>query len=298
MSSAESDWLRMGAQWPNRACSRFVSAGGMRWHVQEAGAGPAVLLLHGTGAATHSWGGLLPLLARRFRVIAPDLPGHGFSALPAPRHLTLPGMAAAFGGLLRQLGVAPQLAVGHSAGAAILARMCLDGLIAPASLVSLNGALLPLEGLPGHLFAPLARTLARVPLVPRLFAHGAVRPGVVENLISKTGSSLGAEAVAHYRLLLQNPRHVSGVLGMMANWDLVALERELPALGERLCLFACEGDLTVPAQLAARVKAMVPGAQLRVLPGLGHLGHEEDPECFDRLLESLALERGLLDLPA
>ena len=50
--------------WPNRAASRYVDAGGLRWHVQSLGdAGPDLLLLHGTGAATHSWAGLAPLLS-------------------------------------------------------------------------------------------------------------------------------------------------------------------------------------------------------------------------------------------
>ncbi len=287
----------MRAGWPNAALSRFVSAGGIRWHVQEAGAGPVLLLLHGTGAATHSWGGLLPLLTPHFRVVAPDLPGHGVSSLPGETHLPLPGMAAAPAALLRALGVSPHVVAGHSAGAAILARMRLDALIAPAALVSLNGALLPFEGLPGHIFAPLARVLARLSLVPRLFAHGATRPGVVENLIAKTGSTLDAAAVEHYRLLLQSPRHVAGVLGMMANWDLAALERDLPRLGAELHLVACAADLTVPAAVAQRVQALAPLAGLDLLQGFGHLGHEEDPARFVDLLVSVARSRGVLAAP-
>ena len=297
MASAESDWLRMRAEWPNAASSRFVSAGGIRWHVQEAGEGPALLLLHGTGAANHSWGGMLPRLSPHFRVVAPDLPGHGFSSMPGERQLSLPGMASATAALLRQLGVVPQVVLGHSAGAAILSRMRLDGLIAPAALISLGGALLPFQGLPGHIFAPLARVLAGLSLVPRVFAHGATRAGVVENLIAKTGSTLGPSAVAQYRFLLQSPRHVAGVLGMMANWDLAALERDLPRLGAELCLVACEGDLTVPVAVARRVQALVPEAGLEILPALGHLGHEEDPERFADLALSLARKKGVLTAP-
>ena len=77
------DWERDGADWPNRAASRFVTVGAMRWHVQVMGSGPVLLLLHGTGASSHSWRDLAPRLARHFTVLAPDLPGHGFSAQPA-----------------------------------------------------------------------------------------------------------------------------------------------------------------------------------------------------------------------
>ena len=63
------------------------SPAGLRWHVQMMGTGPQVLLLHGAGAATHSWRDVAPLLARDFTVIAPDLPGHGFTDTPRGRRL-------------------------------------------------------------------------------------------------------------------------------------------------------------------------------------------------------------------
>ncbi|MFN5717015.1 MAG: alpha/beta fold hydrolase, partial [Bradyrhizobium sp.] len=72
-------WSRDGTDWPNRNASVFVEAAGIRWHVQRMGEGPSLLLIHGTGAATHSWRDMLPLLARHFSVVAPDLPGHGFT---------------------------------------------------------------------------------------------------------------------------------------------------------------------------------------------------------------------------
>lgn len=119
--------------------SRFVEAGGLRWHVQVMGSGPVALLLHGTGAATHSWRDFAPLLSRQFKVVAPDLPGHGFTGTPDADGMSLPGMARGVDALLQALGETPVLCVGHSAGAAILAQMSLTG-AAFAALVSLNGA--------------------------------------------------------------------------------------------------------------------------------------------------------------
>ncbi len=57
-------WGTDGRDWPHRDRSRFVEAGGLRWHIQRMGDGPALLLVHGTAAATHSWRDLAPLLAR------------------------------------------------------------------------------------------------------------------------------------------------------------------------------------------------------------------------------------------
>ena len=45
-------WEHDGRDWPNREHSRFVTAAGLRWHVQVAGQGPDLLLVHGTAAAT------------------------------------------------------------------------------------------------------------------------------------------------------------------------------------------------------------------------------------------------------
>ena len=270
-------WSRDGASWPHHDASRFVTSASLRWHVQEMGAGPIVLLIHGTGAATHSWRGLMPLLARDHRVIAIDLPGHGFTQAPAPQRLSLMGMSADIAQVLRALDVVPDIVVGHSAGAAILARMCLDGRIAPTLLVSLNGAFLPFAGLAGHVFSPLAKLLVANPIVPKLFAWQAGSIGAVERLLRDTGSTIEPEGVAQYRRLVQSPAHVASALRMMSNWQLEPLVRDLPTLQTKLLLVAAENDRTISPDVARKVHALVPGSTLLRLPGLGHLAHEEKP---------------------
>jgi magnesium chelatase accessory protein len=281
------DWARDGADWPNRDASRFVEAAGLCWHVQLQGEGPALLLLHGTGASTHSFAALMPLLARRFAVIAPDLPGHGFTAMPAWSRMSLPGLASALAELLAALRVAPQIAVGHSAGAAILVRMALDESIVPKGIVSLNGALLPLHGLAGLLFSPAAKLLSFNPLVPRLFAWRAGDDRAVRRLIAGTGSVLDARGIALYGRLLRSPPHVTGVLAMMARWDLRPLQRDLPRLRPPLVLVAAGNDRTVPPAEANRVRALQPAAERVDLAALGHLAHEERPE----LVAGIVLDR-------
>lgn len=277
-------WNTEGADWPNRAASCFVEAAGICWHVQRMGQGPQLLLLHGTGAATHSWRGLLPLLASHFDVVALDLPGHGFTSSPPPHRLSLPGMAADIAQLLSKLEVRPQVAVGHSAGAAILVRMCLNERIAPSTLVSLNGALLPFDGVAGHLFAPLARLLATNSFVPRLFAWQAASSGAVERLLDNTGSKIEPQGVALYRRLVRNSGHVAAALRMMANWDLASLQRELPRLNSKLVLVVGSNDRSVPPSVARRVHAQVQGAVIEHMPGLGHLAHEEAPEAAAEII--------------
>lgn len=281
-------WEREGVEWPNRALSCFVAAGGLSWHIQEAGAGPALLLVHGTGAATHSWAGLLPLLADHYRVLAMDLPGHGFTSSPPPAQLSLTGMADAVAALLDELRFAPDICVGHSAGVAILARLCLDDRIHPHLLISLSGALLPLRGLAGRWFSPAAKLFARSSLVPRFFARGARKdPRSVERMVDGTGSRLRKDEIALYRLLISYPGHLAAALNMMANWDLEPLTRELPQLRTRLALVSFGKDLMVPPTEAMRVKRLVPSAEHHALKGFGHLAHEEDPAVILDLIRSL-----------
>ncbi len=280
--------------WPNRSASRFVRAAGFDWHVQVGGQGPVLLMVHGTGAATHSWRDMFGRLTPHFTVVAPDLPGHGFSAVTSRHLLSLPAMARDLAALIETLGLPPALAVGHSAGAAILARMCIDGMIAPAGLVSLNGAFMPLAGAAGQIFAPLARLLVGLPVLPQLFAWRAGDPRVVDRLLAGTGSRLDADGVALYTRLVRQPGHAAAALRMMANWDLAPVVRDLPKLRARLLLVAAAGDLAIPPADAARVVALVPDSHVVEWRGLGHLAHEENPALAADLIVGFARTLGLL----
>lgn len=272
-------WDVDGADWPNRSASRFVDAGGVRLHVQQMGQGPVALLVHGTGASTHSWRDFGPALAQRFTVIAPDLPGHAFSSQPSQqRGSSLPGMASILGEMLLQLEVAPSLVVGHSAGAAILVGMALQGIVAPRCVVSLNGALLPLQGLAGQIFSPVARLLVQNSLAPRLFAWRAGQTGVIDHVLRATGSNLDPRGIELYQRLARNPAHVQGALAMMANWDLPSLASDIGRLAAPLLLLAGGDDRTIPPEDAFRVRDRLPAARVEYLRGLGHLAHEERPQ--------------------
>lgn len=253
-----------------------------------------MLLVHGAGASTHSWRRLLPLLAQDFMVVAVDLPGHGLSSRPASAAaMSLPGMASSLAGLLQALEIKPAVAVGHSAGAAILVAMCLWHEHSPAVLVALNGALLPLPGLRGMFFSPLAKITAASGLIPRLCAWRATDPRAIERLIAGTGSRLDAEGVALYQKLASHPPHVAATLDMMAHWDLTQFVRDLPRLRSPLELVVGERDLAVLPRQAEEVATLMQGAAVHRLKGLGHLAHEEDPEGIATLIKRLCEVHGL-----
>jgi magnesium chelatase accessory protein len=282
--AAKLSWTVDGADWPNREFSRFVEAAGYRWHVQIMGSGPIALLAHGTGAATHSWRALAPLLAKDFTVVAPDLPGHGFTEAPPAYRLSLSGMAQDLAALCRTLAIKPRIAIGHSAGAAILVRMALDRSIEPSLIVSLNGAFLPFGGIAAQFLSPLAKAMTFNPLVPRMFAWRGRDPAAVHRLIEGTGSTIGADGERYYGKLVASPGHVAAALQMMANWDLRPLVRDFPRLTSDLLLIAASNDRAIPPDVARRVRELVPQAKIEAIAGLGHLAHEEAPDRVAALI--------------
>lgn len=277
------DWSRDLQDWPGSAHSAQVDCPPHRWHVQDTGTGPMLLLLHGAGASTHSWRGLMPILAREYRVAAIDLPGQGFTRLGARNRTGLPEMTEDIARLCAQQGWRPQALVGHSAGACIalsLAFTLTDPQGRPPAVIGLNAALGRFEGVAGWLFPLLARLLALNPLTALLFSAGPNPAGRAKRLIEGTGSRLDARGLDLYARLLSDRGHVDGTLKMMARWEIGPLLESLPQIPSRTLLLSGTGDRAVPSRVSAAAAGRIPGATHVAIPGAGHLMHEEDPDDF------------------
>jgi magnesium chelatase accessory protein len=292
------DWDTDGRQWPLRHLSSFIETSKLRWHVQWAQhrnpQASSILLLHGTGASTHSWRHLLPLLSENYTMIALDFPGHGFTSMPKDRDVatlfSIPGMAAGVAELLANMQIKPDIVVGHSAGAAVACMLTLNGHLRPQRLISLNGALLPLDGAAGQFFSPLAKVLTKAPFLPELFAWQAARPAVLPKLLDGTGSKLDEEGARLYKTLMSKPSHAQAALYMMAHWDLHTFWERLRSLQDPLSLIVGSQDLIVPPSVAYRVAETL--AHLRTqdiisLPNLGHLAHEEQAEWVANVIGAM-----------
>ena len=272
------DWQRDGAIWPHREASTFVRTGAARWHVQRMGAGPPLLLLHGTGASVHSWRGLMPLLAKSHEVIAIDLPRHAFTTGHDAYAMSLPAMAREVARLLEALKVTPAAIIGHSAGAAIALQLALDHAFA-GPIIGLSAALRPFPGAMAQIFPAIAKTLFVNPLVPRIFTGSIDLVGGAERFLWRsTHSRLDPQGLACYRTLLKHPGHAGGALAMMANWDLPALRERMGEVANPVLLLHGANDPAIPLQWARDAAGWLPKARLDVLPGLGHLAHEEAPD--------------------
>jgi len=278
------DWTRHKGDWPHAKTSRFVLSKPHRWHVQEAGTGPLLLLLHGAGGATQSFRHLVPLLTPSYRVVTLDLPGQGFTRLGAQARCGLEAMSEDIAALCKQEGWQPHAIMGHSAGAAIAFDLA-PRLGRPAPLViGVNAALSNFKGVAGVLFPLMAKALAMMPGVAGLFTASNSNPRSVQRLIDGTGSRLTPDDLRHYGALVSDRGHVNATLQMMAQWDLEPLLRRLPQSGLRGLLIAATADRAVPAAVSRDMAPQVPGLDYAELPDLGHLAHEEAPQAVAALI--------------
>jgi len=283
-------WDSLKAHWPNARHSQFIHTRDVRWHVQMWGEGPPLLLLHGLGSSTHTWRGIAPLLAAHYRLIAVDTPGHAFSSTPSRSGATFEGMAQSLSALLDTLRIWPAAVMGHSAGACLAARLLLRNPHLPVpALVALNPAWLPLPGLANWLFPVSAKLIALNPMSAWLVAKHCSKALVVQKILSSTGSHLSEADLYFYRVLMQSPAHLRGVLQMMSLWDLGPLADQLQLLKGPVLIQAGIHDLTIPFGHAVTSHHRIGQSQLAPLADLGHLAHEENPQvCGQQILDWLA----------
>lgn len=284
------NWEAEKSDWPLSGCSRFVQQGSRCWHIQETGEGPVVLFLHGAAASAHSFAGLLPLLADEYRCIALDLPGHGFSDAAPSFRSGLERVAEDITRLLAIEDITPEAIIGHSAGAAIALGLAARKAFPACPVVSLNGAFSEFEGIAGVVFPALAKLLSINPVAPVLFSATTTERNVAQ-LLSSTGSQMTPAQTRLYYRLIRDRSHVSGVLSMMAAWDLRSLARQMPEIDCPCLLLVGSHDRVVDPKVSKIAAERLPDARVQSMSRLGHLMHEEDPQAIADLTKDFLAAR-------
>jgi magnesium chelatase accessory protein len=264
--------------WPYRQAARTLRVGLVDWYLIDIGpkTAPAVWLLHGLGASGHSFRQMIGPLAERFRLIVPDLPGQGFSRAADTGRFGLDPMAEDLVALSVALQVPVNAAIGHSAGGALALR--LSELTEVKAVVGINAALGSFDGAAGVLFPLLAKGLAAAPFAATLFSRLSGNARTVDRLLAGTGSHLSSEGRQMYLHLVRHPSHISGALGMMAQWRLEPLLERLAGLSVPTLLLTGDRDNAVPPAVSDQAVAKMRTAEVRHLASLGHLAHEEAPD--------------------
>jgi pimeloyl-ACP methyl ester carboxylesterase len=262
---------------------------GNRTSYRVGGTGPVILLVHGiTGSSAH-WEPLLPLLAERYTVVAPDLLGHGQSAKPRGDY-SLGAYAAGLRDLLVALGHERATVVGHSLGGGIAMQFSYQFpersdrlvLLSSGGLGSEVSLLLRAATLPGsELVLPLlasARVRAVVAAAGQAIGKLGLKPG---NDIAELAAGVGTLAESDARqAFLYTLRSVIDPRGQRVSaTDRLHLTEVMPSLviwGAR--------DPIIPARHGEAAHDAMPGSRLELLPHAGHFPQLDEPHHLAKIL--------------
>lgn len=244
-------------------------------HVESAGNGPPLVLLHGWAMHSGLWGGVPQQLAKRFRVHAVDLPGHGASSPPAA--CTFDGLTAAVSAGIEATGE-PLTVVGWSLGGSLALHWARaePARVGRLVLVATTPCFVARDGWPQ---AMSAATLAR--FGDELGA--AYRPTLQRFLsLQLAGSEHGRAALATLRRELfargdPPPAALAEALALLSAADLRA---DVPAIAQPALVVAGARDTLTPPAAAAWLAGAMPNARLVTIAGAGHVPFLSHPAEF------------------
>ena len=265
---------------------RTIGAGGIETSYLEAGSGPPVLMLHGSGpgvSGTANWQYNIPPLAKTFHVLAPDIVGFGATERPTDIVYSLRAWTDHVWAFLDALGIEKTAIVGNSLGGRIalqmatdrperISRMVLMG--SPGVGMSLTEGLQALRAYePSH---DAMRALLR--------NYFAVDPTLItdELVAIRYEASVADGAYEAYRAMFFDPRHGS---------ELGIAEEEVRAITTPALLVHGREDKVVPLSVSVSMLDLLPNADLHVF---SHCGHWTQIERAD---EFYALVKAYLDRP-
>lgn len=276
--------------------SRFVILSGVRVHYLCAGKGPPLLLLHGTAldSGRLSYAEMMPELAERFTVIAPDWPGYGESDKPSLEY-SMDFYHEVPCGFIEHLGFERFSLAAFSMGGGIALRYALEHPKRISKLILINS-----YALGGAVHLPFAPRLAlRLPGVAdfiwkrlgdnRLFLSLCLKylvlgnPGrVTPELVDEVGAQLSVEGLQF--AFMTWLRRELGSLRLLTNYKLKLRDVQMPTL-----LIHGSKDLVIPAYRSRRAAKLIPNAELCILRGCGHWTPREAPgEVLGALTKFLA----------
>jgi pimeloyl-ACP methyl ester carboxylesterase len=272
---------------------KFIDIHGEQLAVRDEGQGEALLLIHGMAGSSHTWRAVMPQLSKKYRVIAPDLLGHGQSAKPRTDY-SLGAFAVCLRDLLDELEVESATVVGHSLGGGIAMQFLYQHPDYCRRLVLISsGGLGPDVGWILRLLAAPGAEL----VMPAIAPSPVLRAGnSVRSWLSSLGlrSPRGAEIWNAYSsfsdrqtrdAFLRTLRSVVDYRGQSVSaLNRLQVRADMPTLA-----IWGEEDTIIPVDHAYSALRARPDCRVEVLPGVGHFAHVEAPtEVVDLIDEFIA----------
>jgi pimeloyl-ACP methyl ester carboxylesterase len=270
----------------------WIAIDGLRLRYLAGGSGAPLLLVHGIAGFSFSWRKNFSHLIGQFRVLAPDLPGVGYSERSDKLDASIPGMARILFRFLDAVQINSAHIVGSSHGGAVVMEMAAQQperirsmvLVAPVNPYAekYQGRIRFMSSSIGQLFMKLAPWMA-VPIqryaIARMYGDRNKMP---------TGTAEG------YCKPLRIAGTIPHLLRCFQSWpgDIQNLQSKFDRMSDVPTLFIWgERDGAVELQSGEKLRNHFHDAQLVILPGAGHLPYEEAPEEFNRALVSYLASR-------
>jgi pimeloyl-ACP methyl ester carboxylesterase len=263
---------------------RKVTLHGQVYGYRTAGRGPLVLLLHGIAGSSATWDQVMPRLSEDHEVIAPDLLGHGESAM-APGDYSLGAYANLLRDLLAALGHERCTIVGHSLGGGVAMQFAYQFpercerivLVSSGGLGREIHPILRAAALPGaELVLPWLSVVGDRSIAFLLNAAGRLGLRGSADLEETWRSFATLERPEARRTFLHTIRDTIDMNGQRIS----ALDRLYPSAAIPMLVVWGDKDPLIPVSHAERVHRLVAGSQLEIFAGIGHYPYLEDPERF------------------
>ena len=271
--------------------SRTSEIEGVKLHYMTAGHGPAVILLHGYAETSRMWRPIIPLLAEKFTVIAPDLPGIGDSGIPESG-IDMKTSASRIHALVRSLGMEKARVVGHDIGLMVAYAYATQFPSETEKLVVMD-AFLP--GVPGW------EPIYNAPNIWHFRFNGPYPEALVKGrertyfeyfwnvfAADKTRSIPEADRKA-YTEAYSRPGRMRAAWAYFASWPELAKEfAKLSQTKLTMPVLSIGGDKSLGNELAEQMKLVASDVTVIVLKDTGHWIMEERPkETTDALVKFL-----------
>ena len=255
---------------------RFIEVEGRAVYVEQAGAGEALLLIHGFGGSSYSWRKVMPGLAGHRRVVAVDLSGFGWTERVAdPAAYTLAAQERLLLGVLDAFGIEWADVAGHSYGGGVALWLAARHPGRVRSLVLVDSTL------PSYGFERRSN-VARSRTAVSAFLRGvALRRGFVRSALERSffdDALVTDELVGAYLARLRVEGAVDAYRGLTLPTKEPRPEVDLTTVGQpTLVVWGAEDEL-LPLRWGEQAASAMPRARLVVLDRCGHIPMEERPE--------------------
>jgi pimeloyl-ACP methyl ester carboxylesterase len=273
---ADVSFAELKATIPHASYSKFAEIDGVKLHYQEKGAGTPVVLIHGYTSSTYTWKDLFIPLSEKFRVIAVDLKGFGFSEKPDGDY-TRREQARLIKGLLEHLQIEPAWLVGNSMGGETALNLALANPERVRGLILIDSAGVRFEARSG--FTPW---YIRLPFVGRalsalaLTSDGLVRAGLEKSFYDD--QQITEEQIRYYHQPLKTDGGQLAAMRARQQFAEHPVENRLGEIDRPALLLWGKEDEVIPLSAGQKMNSLIRDSEIKIYESVGHLPQEESPE--------------------